>query len=310
MERGNQTTVTEFILLGFATSRDLQIILFVMFLLVYITSVLGNISMIALIQIDSRLHSPMYYFLTNLSFTDLCYSTVITPRMLEGFISDTKAISFLECAVQLFFFGILGVLECLLLAVMAYDRYVAICNPLLYTSIINSRVCFRLVSLAFAGSVLSSVVMSANTISLTFCGPNKINHFFCNFLPLIQLSCNDATGRVIGLLIVVIAVGFVSFSTILISYVYILSTILRIRSTTGRSKTFSTCASHLTVVCLFYGTGLIMYVQPSTSYSQEQDKAVSVFYTVLIPMLNPLIYSLRNKEVKQALRKAMYRKGG
>ncbi|XP_069086091.1 olfactory receptor 5A1-like isoform X2 [Pleurodeles waltl] len=304
----NITTVTEFILLGFATSRDLQIVLFVVFLPVYITSLLGNISMMVLIQMDSRLHSPMYYFLSNLSFTDLCYSTVITPRMLAEFISYTKVISFPECAVQLFFFGVLGVLECLLLAVMAYDRYVAICNPLLYTSIMSSRVCCRLVSLALVGGFLSSVVMSANTLSLNFCGPNEINHFFCNFLPLIQLSCKDATARIIGLLLIVIAVGFISFSTILVSYVYILSTILRIHSAAGRSKAFSTCASHLTVVCLFYGTGLIMYVQPSTNYSQEQDKAVSVFYTVLIPMLNPLIYSLRNKEVKEALRKAMYRK--
>ncbi|XP_069486097.1 olfactory receptor 5AP2-like [Ambystoma mexicanum] len=308
MNRANQTSVNEFILVGFSTSHDLQILLFIVFLFVYIAALLGNICMMALIRIDSQLHSPMYYFLINLSFTDLCYSTAITPKMLMGFISERKAISFIECAAQLYFFGSLGVLECLLLAVMAYDRYVAICNPLLYTIVMNSRVCFQLVSLSFAGGFLSSVVMSACTLSVRFCGSNMINHFFCNFLPLLQLSCDDVTSRIIGLLIIVIAVGFISFSTILISYVYIISTILRMQSAAGRSKAFSTCASHLTIVCLFYCTGLIMYVQPSTNYSQEQDKVVSVFYTVLIPMLNPLIYSLRNKDVKKALRKALFHK--
>lgn len=304
----NHTTVTEFILLGLTDQPKLQIPLFVIFLGIYSVSLLGNLGMILLIVTDSRLHTPMYFFLCHLSLADLCYSTVITPKMLVNFVKDVNTISFCGCAVQFFFFGSFAGIEGFLLAVMAYDRYHAICNPLLYKIIMSWKICTCLVVASFLAGFMNAAIHTYFTFHLQFCNSNVINHFFCDTPPLLALSCSDVH---LNLVIIFIFASFNELScliTILISYVYILSAILRISSSEGRRKAFSTCASHLLAVTIFFGTILFMYLKPSSSRSMDQDKIVSVFYTVVIPMLNPLIYSLRNREVKDALRKAVGRK--
>ncbi|XP_066467536.1 olfactory receptor 5AP2-like [Tiliqua scincoides] len=304
----NHTTVTEFILLGLTDQAKLQIPLFVIFLGIYSVSLLGNLGMILLIVIDSRLHTPMYFFLCHLSFADFCYSTVITPKMLVNFLTDVNTISFQGCAVQFYFFGSFAGIEGFLLAVMAYDRYNAICNPLLYKVIMSWKLCTCLVAASFLAGFTNAAIHTYFTFHLRFCNSNIINHFFCDTPPLLALSCSDIH---INLVIIFIFASFNELScliTILLSYTYILSAILRISSSEGRRKAFSTCASHLMAVTIFFGTILFMYLRPGSSHSMDQDKIVSVFYTVVIPMLNPLIYSLRNREVKEALRKAVFRK--
>ncbi|XP_029431522.1 olfactory receptor 1020-like [Rhinatrema bivittatum] len=303
MKGTNQSTVTEFILVGLTSDPHLQILLFPLFLGIYFLTLLGNISIITIIKINHHLHTPMYFFLSHLSILDLCYSSTITPKMLVNFLSEKKSISFLGCAVQLYFFCSLGSTQCLMLAVMAYDRYVAICSPLLYTVIMTKRLCIQLVSAAYLGGIAHSLIQTGCTFRLSFCGSNVINHFACDFPPLLILSC---TSTYINELVLFIFASFVSMSAfliILISYAYILFTILALHSSGGRQKTFSTCASHLTCVTFLYGTIFFTYLRPRSSYSQEQDKVISVIYTIIIPMLNPLIYSLRNKEVKAALQK-------
>ncbi|XP_053141125.1 olfactory receptor 1020-like [Hemicordylus capensis] len=304
----NYTTVSEFLLLGLTDQPELQIPLFVIFLGIYAVGLVGNLGMIVLIVIDSQLHTPMYFFLCHLAFADFCYSTVITPKMLVNFLADVNIISFQGCAVQFYFFGSFAGIEGFLLAVMAYDRYNAICNPLLYKAIMSWKVCTSLVIASFLAGFMNAAIHTYFTFQLQFCDSNRINHFFCDTPPLLALSCSDIH---INLIIIFIFASFNELSclfVILISYIYILSAILRITSSEGRRKAFSTCASHLLAVTIFFGTILFMYLRPSSSHSMEQDKIVSVFYTVVIPMLNPLIYSLRNREVKDALRKAVSRK--
>ncbi|XP_006133609.2 olfactory receptor 5AR1-like [Pelodiscus sinensis] len=305
MEEGNHSVVAEFILSGLTDRPQLQVPLFVLFLLIYGVTLVGNGGMTLLITSDSQLHTPMYFFLRNLSFCDICCSTVIAPKMLQNFLAERKNISRTECAVQMYFSICFGDIECVLLAVMAYDRYVAICNPLLYTVIMSKQRCNQLVAGVCAVGLMDAMIHTCLTFQLSFCSSNVVNHFFCDIPPLLVLSCSDTHINEIVLFAFTCFITLNSAVTILLSYVYIFSTILRIRSAEGRYKAFSTCTCHLTTVVLLYGTGLFMYFRPTSSYSMDTDKVASVFYTLLIPMLNPLIYSLRNREVKDALRKAM-----
>ncbi|XP_045705503.1 olfactory receptor 8U9-like [Phyllostomus hastatus] len=301
----NCTVFTDFILIGLSGRQDVQQGLFVLFLLVYGITVIANLGMMLLISMDPRLHTPMYYFLSNLSFSDICYSSTISPKMLADFLCEEKKIAYNLCAVQMFFFATFAVVECVMLSVMAYDRYVAICSPLLYRTIMCGRVCTQLVAVVYIQSLVYSAIVTYCTIRLSFCNSNIINHFFCDFPPLLALSTSDTTiTEIVMFTYSSCALGF-SIITILLSYSYIINTILRMKSAKGRHKAFSTCASHLTAVAMFYGTLLFMYFRPSSSHSMDTDKVASVFYTVVIPMLNPLIYSLRNKDVKDALKKAV-----
>ncbi|XP_030046170.1 olfactory receptor 1019-like [Microcaecilia unicolor] len=303
MDENNQTSVTEFILLGLTDDPKLQILLFLLFLVIYVITLLGNTAIIILTRVDSKLQTPMYFFLCNLSFSDLCYSSAVTPRMLVDLLSKRKAISFLGCTAQMYFFAVFTCTEVMLLSVMAYDRYIAICNPLLYTTIMNPSLCYKLVASVFTGGFLIAVVHPACMFSLSFCGPNVIDHFYCDIPPLLNLSCSRTFISKTVIFILVMSFGMSSFLITLSSYASIFSTILKMHSAEGRRKAFSTCASHLTAVSLFYGTVLFMYMRPASGYSTSQNKVSSVFYTVVIPMLNPLIYSLRNKDVKNAFKK-------
>ncbi|KAM4845618.1 olfactory receptor 5AR1-like [Thomomys bottae] len=301
----NYTVFTDFIFLGLSGRQDVQQGLFVFFLLVYGITVIANLGMILLIQTDSRLHTPMYYFLSNLSFSDVCYSSTVSPKMLADFLSVQKRIPYNVCAIQMYFFGTFADVECLMLAVMAYDRYAAICDPLRYTITMSTRICTQLVAVAYGVGLVDSAIHTCCTFRLSFCKSNVINHFFCDIPPLLALSCSDTSINEIVMFTFIGCVVGCSILTVLFSYIYILATIFRMKSSQGRQKAFSTCASHLIAVAIFHGTLLFMYFRPSSSYSMDTDKMASVFYTVVIPMLNPLIYSLRNKDVKGALRKAI-----
>ncbi|XP_053781068.1 olfactory receptor 5W2 [Desmodus rotundus] len=301
----NCTVFTDFILLGLSGRRDVQQGLFVLFLLVYGITVIANLGMILLISMDPRLHTPMYYFLSNLSFCDICYSSTVSPKMLADFLSEQKRIPYNLCAIQLYSFGAFADVECLMLSVMAYDRYVAICNPLLYTTAMSKSICTQLVTIAYIAGLVDSAIHTCCTFRLSFCNSNIINHFFCDIPPLLALSTSDTTINEIVMFTFIGSVLGSSIITVLLSYSFIINTILRMKSAEGRCKAFSTCASHLTTVAIFYGTILFMYFRPNSSYSMDTDKIASVFYTVVIPMLNPLIYSLRNKDVKDALKKAI-----
>ncbi|XP_050812350.1 olfactory receptor 1019-like [Gopherus flavomarginatus] len=307
MRERNHTLVTEFILLGFTDNVKLQVTLFVVFLLIYLLILKGNLPLVNLIRIDSRLHTPMYFFISNLALLDVGYSTIIIPNTLMTFAERSKVISFTGCTVQLFFFGIAISCECCLLTVMAYDRFMAICSPLLYTIIMSKRFCMVLVLGSYFMSYLNSMVQTAFMFHLSFCNA-YINHFFCNMPPLVKLSCSDTL--IIDIVHFTCAMMLVSNTIliILISYIYIMVTILRINSAKDQCKAFSTCASHLTAVTIFYRMGSFMYLRPSSKSSMDQDNIISVFYTLVIPMLNPLIYSLRNKEVKEAFRRIRERK--
>ncbi|XP_065801536.1 olfactory receptor 5F1-like [Muntiacus reevesi] len=308
MARKNYTLLTEFILLGLADSLDLQITLFCLFSVIYTLTVVGNVGMILLIRADSRLHTPMYFFLANLSFVDVCYSSTITPKMLVDFLSEKKTISFAGCFLQMYFFIALATTECILFGLLAYDRYVAICNPLLYSLIMSRTVCLKMAAGAFAAGLVNSMVLTSCISNFPFCSSNVIHHFFCDSPPLFKLSCSD-TRLYESILSIFAGVSIVgSLLVTLTSYCCILFSIFRVHAGAGRRKAFSTCASHLTAVILFYSTSIYTYLRPTSSYSLTQDKLASVFYTVVIPMLNPLIYSLRNSEVKKALWDVITRK--
>ncbi|XP_070607941.1 olfactory receptor 5AR1-like [Erythrolamprus reginae] len=305
MDNKNKSVITEFILQGFTDDPKMQFILFTIFLLVYATTVLGNLGMILLIATKPQLHKPMYYFLCNLSFVDLCCSSTVSPKMLIDLLVGGKRISFSACVTQLFLIGTFGDTGCVLLTMMAYDRYVAICNPLLYPAIMSNKVCHQMIVVAYCICLMDTIVYTSSTFLLIFCRSNIINHFFCDIPPLLMISCSDTY---ISEIVMIVIAGFIEASSIgmiLVSYVYILATILRMGSAEGRHKAFSTCASHLTAVGIYHGTILFIYLRPSSSYSINQDKWASLFYTVVIPMLNPLIYSLRNKEVKDAMSKSL-----
>nr|XP_012610465.2 olfactory receptor 12-like [Microcebus murinus] len=304
----NYSELTEFILLGFGSSPQVQILLFLLFLLLYMVIVLGNTSMLVIIKIDPRLHTPMYFFLRNLSYLDLCYSTVIAPKTLATFLSKEKKISYNGCATQFFFFALFVGTEGFLLAVMAYDRFSAICSPFLYNVRMSQQACVRLVIGSYTCGCINSMIQTGFTFSLRFCRENKLDHFFCDVPALIKISCVDTFVNEIVLFILSALIILTTTAVILVSYAYILFTVLKIPSTHGRSKTFSTCGSHMVVVSLFYGTVFFMYAQPGAISSPEKSKIVALFYTLIIPMLNPLIYSLRNREVKNALKRIMMRK--
>ncbi|XP_030046377.1 olfactory receptor 1020-like [Microcaecilia unicolor] len=307
MADGNDTSLRDFVLLGFTSSPHMQIVLFVVFLVIYMTTLLGNLGIILVIKTDPRLHTPMYYFLGNLAFVDLCYSSVTAPKMLFNFLSKNKSISYLGCATQMYFFNALGCTECLLLAVMAYDRFVSICKPLYYAVTMTKTFCSQMVASSYIGAFLYSILQTGSTFRLSFCASHEISHFLCDIPALLKLSCSNTY---INDVVLPTFVAMVTLTTVLIislSYAYILTTILRIRSTEGRQKAFSTCASHFICVTLFYGTVIFKYMLPGSIYSLEQDRIISVIYAQVIPMLNPLIYSLRNKDVKAALKKIRLR---
>ncbi|KAL2806032.1 olfactory receptor 5A1 [Daubentonia madagascariensis] len=304
----NSSSVTMFILLGFTDHPELQPLLFMTFLGIYFMTLAWNLALIFLIRGDTHLHTPMYFFLSNLSFIDICYSSTVAPKMLTDSLQEQKTISFLGCATQFFFFVGLGLTECFLLTAMAYDRHAAISSPLLYTTTMCQGLCTRMVAGAYVGGFLSSLIQASSIFRLHFCGPNVINHFFCDLPPVLALSCSDTFLSQVVNFLVVVAVGGTSFLILLISYGYIASAVLKIRSVEGRWKAFNTCASHLMVVTLLFGTALFMYLRPSSSYSPGRDKVVSVFYALVIPMLNPLIYSSRNKEIRNALWKVLEKK--
>ncbi|XP_028562052.2 olfactory receptor 5AR1-like [Podarcis muralis] len=305
MDQGNNSVVTEFILLGFTDDPEMQLPLFMLFLLIYVITVIWNVGMIVLICAEPQLHNPMYFFLGNLSFADLCYSSAIAPKMLADLLVETKRISFNACAIQLYILSFFVDVDCLLLALMAYDRYMAICNPLHYSVLMSKRVCGRLMAMAYFIGMADAMIHTCCTFQLPFCKSNIINHFFCDEPALLLLSCSDTYNNELILFVLFGCILASSLGMVLVSYVYILGTIVRMRSAEGRRKAFSTCASHLTAVGIFHGTILFMYFRPSSTLSLDQDKWASVFYTVVIPMLNPLIYSLRNKDVKAALTKAL-----
>ncbi|XP_068964102.1 olfactory receptor 5B12-like [Petaurus breviceps papuanus] len=302
----NRTYVEEFILLGLTDAPGLQVPLFMLFTLIYVITLVGNLGMIALISWDSHLHTPMYFFLSNLSLVDFGYSSIITPKVMAGFLTGNKIISYNGCATQMFFFIAFASIENYLLVVMAYDRQEAVCRPLHYATTMTSRVCAALAVGSYVCGLLDSTIYTFFTFSLSFCRSKVIHHFFCDIPVLLALSCSDThtTQWVVFLL-----GGFTALCAILIilkSYLFIFITILRIHSAEGQKKAFSTCASHLSAVCLLYGTVSFIYFKPTSTHFTETDKVVSVFYTMAIPMLNPLVYSLRNKDVKSAFRKATW----
>ncbi|XP_029813367.1 olfactory receptor 8J2-like [Suricata suricatta] len=303
MAPGNLTWVTEFMVTGVSDRPELQIPLFFVFLLIYGLTLAGNLGLITLTSVDSQLQTPMYFFLRHLAIINLGDSTVIAPKMLANFLVSKKTISYYECAAQLGGFLVFIVAETFMLAAMAYDRYMAICNPLLYMVVVSPQICLLLVSLTYLYSLTTALTVTSCVFSVSYCSSNVINHFYCDPVPLLALSCTDTympetvvfTSAGINLLF--------SLAIVLISYFNIVLAILRIRSSEGRRKAFSTCASHMMAVTVFYGTLLFMYLQPKTNHSLDTDKMASVFYTLVIPMLNPLIYSLRNKDVKDALKR-------
>ena len=301
----NATEVTEFLLVGLSDDPQVQILLFITFSLIYLLTLVGNLGMTELILLDSRLHTPMYFFLSQLSLVDFGYSSAVTPKVMAGFLTGDKTISYKACVTQFFFFVAFITVESFLLAAMAYDRYAAVCKPLHYTTAMTTKACARLLVGCYCCGFLNASVHTGNVFRLSFCRANVVNHFFCDAPPLLALSCSD---NYVSEMVIFFVVGFNDFFSILvifISYLFIFITILRMRSSEGRQKAFSTCASHLTAVSIFYGTGIFMYLQPSSSHSMSADKMASVFCAMVIPMLNPLVYSLRNKEVKSAFKTAV-----
>lgn len=299
----NDTIVTEFILLGFSKLKEWQSFLFLLFLVMYVVTLGGNTCIIITYKLSPSLHTPMYFFLQNFSFLEIFYVTSIVPNLLSNLLSPLKYISFYGCAVQMYFVLSLGGTECYMLAAMAYDRYNAICRPLLYNVIMNKVACTKHIVGSWSIGAINAFIHTALTFSLPFCKSNKINHFFCDIPPLLELSCRDtwinewtifgvASGIVIG-----------SFILTIFSYTQIISTVLQIHSSSSRQKTFSTCSSHLIVVTLFYGSAIFMYFRPKSSYGMDQDQIVSLMYTIIAPLLNPFIYTLRNREVKSEMKK-------
>uniref|UniRef100_A0A8D1C6Q4 Olfactory receptor n=1 Tax=Sus scrofa TaxID=9823 RepID=A0A8D1C6Q4_PIG len=307
MTMGNDSSVTEFILVGLTDQPELQLPLFFLFLVNYVVTVMGSLCLMNLICLNSHLHTPMYFFLFNLSFIDLCYSSVFTPKMLLSFILERNIISFTGCMTQLFFFCFFVSSECYVLTAMAYDRYVAICKPLLYPIAMSPQVCSLLMSGSYVLGLAGAVVHTGCMMGLMFCGSNIINHYMCDIFPLLQLSCSSTYVNELVVSVIVGTVIIVSSLIIFISYALILFNILHIQSAQGWSKAFSTCSSHIITVGLFYGFGLLAYVKPSSAGSVGKGKFFSVFYTNVVPMLNPLIYSLRNKDVRIALQKTLKR---
>ncbi|XP_003749125.1 olfactory receptor 5B2-like [Rattus norvegicus] len=301
----NNTEMSDFILLGLTKAPGLQVLLFMMFTFIYAFTLVGNLGMILLILLDAHLHTPMYFFLSNLSLVDFGASSTVTPKVMAGLLTGRNVISYNGCAVQMFFFVFFATVDSYLLASMAYDRYAAVCKPLHYTTTMTKGVCTYLAVISYTLGILNASMQTGDTFSLPFCVYNVINHFFCDIPAVRILACSD---KHINEMILILVSSFhiiFAFLVILISYLLIFLNILKMHSSEGYQKAFSTCASHLTAVFTFYGTVTIIYLKPSASHSMDTDKFVSVFYTMVIPMLNPMVYSLRNKEVKNALKKVV-----
>ncbi|XP_006887040.1 PREDICTED: olfactory receptor 13F1-like [Elephantulus edwardii] len=306
MFQTNWTTITDFLFLGFSLYPKVEIIIFVLCLVMYLVTLLGNITLISITILDSHLHTPMYFFLSNLSFLDIWYTSSALTPMLANFVIGKNIISFSGCAAQMYFSLAMGSTECVLLSLMAYDRYVAICNPLRYPVIMNRKVCLQIAVGSWVTGCLTALAETTSVLQLSLCGNSIINHFTCEILAVLKLVCVDTSVAELMMLIISILLLPMPMLLICVSYAFILSNILRISSVHGRSKAFSTCAAHLTVVVLFYGTALSMYLKPSAVDSQEIDKFMALVYAGLTPMLNPIIYSLRNKEVKGAVKKLLF----
>ncbi|KAM4663684.1 olfactory receptor 5V1-like [Discoglossus pictus] len=302
MEHSNQTFETRFILLGLSNIPHLQALFFLLFLLMYIITLSGNSMLIVVVRIDARLQTPMYFFLSNLSVIDICLSSTIVPKILINTLAKDRSISILGCALQMYFHLALGATECIILAAMAFDRYAAICYPLHYNTIMNKTFCVGMASGSWTVIFLISVMHIVFTFQLPFCRSHHVDHFFCEMPPFFPLSCRDTWFNELAMYISTGIVAMCSFCLTLISYIHIISTILKIKSSQGRHKAFSTCASHLTVVSLYYGTIIFMYICPRSTHSPQTDKTVSIIYTAVTPMLNPIIYSMRNKEVKGTIK--------
>ncbi|XP_020633602.3 olfactory receptor 5V1-like [Pogona vitticeps] len=301
----NQTRVTEFVFLGFSGVPTGQTFLFLLFLAIYLVTLAGNSAILVLIQTDSHLRSPMYFFLSHLSCLDLCYSSVTLPKILVNLLRQRHTISYNQCMAQMFFLMTCAGSECALLAVMAYDRYAAICEPLRYTQLMSKPVCILLATASWIWGLLDSTLHTALTTNLAFCGANQIHHIFCDVPPLLKIACSDTYVNEMALHAASVFVGLSPFLLVVVSYIYILSAILQIRSSTGRQKAFSTCASHMLVVAIYFGMANVNYNRPRAGYSLEVDTLISSLFCIVTPMLNPLIYSLRNREVKEALRKML-----
>ncbi|XP_015333891.1 olfactory receptor 183-like [Marmota marmota marmota] len=307
MEKDNATLLTEFVLRGLTQQPQWKLPLFLLFLAIYLMTLVGNLGLISLIWNNPQLHIPMYLFLGNLAFVDTWLSSTVTPKMLMNFLDKSKMISLPQCMIQFFFFAISVTTECFLLAAMAYDRYVAICQPLLYPVIMTNILCFRLLVLSFVGGLLHAIIHESFLFRLTFCNSNIVHHFYCDVIPLLKISCTDPSLNYLIIFIFSGSIQVFSIVTILISYSLVLFTILRKKSEKGMRKAFSTCGAHLFSVTLYYVPLLFMYVHPASSQADDQDMIFSLFYTVIIPVLNPMIYSLRNKQVIDSLKKMLKR---
>ncbi|KAM6435010.1 olfactory receptor 6N1-like [Liasis olivaceus] len=303
METFNWTKVSEFIIVGFPNLQRFQKPLFLLLLLIYLFTIIGNLLIFTIIHVDSQLHTPMYFFVSTLSFLEIWYTAATIPKMLSNLLSERKHISFNGCLLQIYFFHSLGATECYLLTAMAYDRYLAICNPLHYPAIMNSKMCAKLAASCWVCGFLGPLAEIILVSKLPFCGPNQIEHIFCDFPPLLTLVCTDTSMNILVDFIINACKILATFLLILMSYLRIIQAILKIRTATGRRKAFSTCAAHLAVVVIFFGSILFMYVRLTKSYSLDYDRALAVVYAILTPFLNPIIYSLRNKEIKAALRR-------
>ncbi|NXO79511.1 OLF12 protein, partial [Sitta europaea] len=303
----NHTGISEFILVGFKSPPGLQLLLSVLFSTMYIVTLVGNICMILIIRMDSNLHTPMYFFLENLSTLDICYSSVITPRATLAFLLGRRSISYNSCASQMFFFSLFGTTEAFFLAVMAYDRFTAICNPLLYQVIMSRKLCVLMVMGSYLSGCINCTIQTGFTFSLSFCGHREIKHFFCEVAAVIRAACSDTLLNELVMLAVCGSIIVGTALVVFISYGYIIATIVQMPSAESRHKAFSTCSSHLLTICLFFGTVFFMYAQPGAASSPSRGNIISVLYTVVIPMLNPFIYTLWNREVKGSLKKQLRR---
>ncbi|XP_008852453.1 olfactory receptor 10AG1-like [Nannospalax galili] len=302
---GNITKLKEFVLLGFSDVPHLQWFLFGLLIAIYVIIIVGNGTIVLITRVDSTLQTPMYFFLGNFSFLEMCYVSTTLPRMLFNLATQRRSISFTACATQMCFTLILGATECFLLTVMAYDRYVAICNPLSYPLLMNTRVCTQMVIGSWVGGIPVQVGQTSQIFFLPFCGSTLINHFFCDIPPVLHLACGDITVNEMMVFLGAVVFALVPFLLIIFSYSKIIATVIKLPSATSRTKAFSTCSSHLAVVMLFFGSAIITYFRPSASHSGGMDKVLSLFYTIVTPMFNPMIYSLRNKDVKMALKKLL-----
>uniref|UniRef100_A0A8D0BH34 Olfactory receptor n=1 Tax=Salvator merianae TaxID=96440 RepID=A0A8D0BH34_SALMN len=310
MNMRNQTCLTEIIFVGFSDFQSLQALIFGLVLIFYLTALFGNILILLITVIDPVFHTPMYFFLRHLSILEIGYTTTVIPKTLEHLLSETRTISFVGCGIQMYFFIFFGVTECCLLAAMAYDRFVAICKPLQYSWIMSPKECAHLAAVSWTFGILVAFGRTISIFTLPFCGPNKLSHFFCDILPVLRLATTDTFKNEVAVVALTVFFILVPFLLTLLSYIYIISTILRMPLAKSRQKAFSTCSSHLIVVSLFYGTGTFTYIRPRTVSSLDNDRILSLLYTVVTPTFNPIIYSLRNKGIRAAFRKSIGWKEG